>query len=90
MKTREFNLENWSGETVVVSYAVKQRTFDFQGETYFIGSFTVLDCGLAAANLYGIGWDGALTTLLFETNFETPTLMEAAVVAATRYAANHV
>lgn len=90
MKTREFNLNNWTGETVVISYAVRQRTFDFQGETYNLGSFTVLDCGLACVSLYGIGWDGALTNVLFQTDFNTPTLMEAAVIAAARYVANHV
>ena len=89
MKTREFNLENWSGETAVISYAVKQRTFDFQGDTFFLGAISYIG-QVGFVSLFGIGWDGALATVNFETDFKTPTAMEAAVIAATRWAANHV
>lgn len=90
MKTRKFHLDNYTGETAVISYAVKQRTFDFNGETYFLGSIDNMEGQTFAVRLYGIGWDGALTTLFVSTDFNTPTLMEAAVIAATRWAANHV
>ena len=91
MKTREFNLDNWTGETVVISYAVKQRSFEMYGYTWNLGSIdNVGDGQTFAVRLYGSDWNGAMTTLYVETDFNTPTLMEAAVIAAARYVANHV
>jgi hypothetical protein len=90
MKTREFNLENWSGQSVVVSYNVRDREFEAFGETFTIGKATVLDCGLSCASLYGVGWKGPLTNIIFQIDPEAPASLESAVIAATRWAANHV
>lgn len=90
MKTRKFNLDNYSGESMIQSYSVKRREFEFYGHTFYIGKIEHLSCGLCSARLYGDDWDGALTTLFFQTNFEKPNMLAEAVVAGTRYAANHV
>lgn len=91
MKTREFNLQNWTGETAIVSYSVKNRSFEFQGERFYLGGFAHYDGGqTAAVHLYGESWEGPITTLFVDTDFKTPTMMHAAIIAAVRYAANHI
>ena len=89
MKTREFNLENWSGESTVVSYSVSKMSFYFQGETYFIED---LDCAYnqTFACRFGSNDNPNMTTVFIETDFNTPTIMEAAVIAAARWVANYV
>ena len=90
MKTREFNLNNYSGTTDVISYSVKNRSFEMYGYTFYIGAFESLDGQTFAAQLYGSDWEGPMATLMIETDFNTPTLMHAAVIAGARYVANHV
>ena len=91
MKTREFNLNNWTGDTAVVSYTVGNRTFDFQGETWTLGRIQHVDGGICIVSLYGNGWDGALmSNVIFETGPGHSDMMHEAVITASRWIANHV
>lgn len=100
MKTREFNLNNYTGKTAIVSYAVKARTFEYQGYTFTIGKFEFVHGQDFVVSLYsgewsgtewtGSEWTGPIVKLYIKTDFETTTLMHAAVIAATRYAAMHI
>jgi hypothetical protein len=90
MKTREFNLQDWSGKSAVVSFSVKNRSFKFYGYTFTLGQFEAFDGGLFAVELWGSDWVEPLTCLIVETDFRTPDMMEAAVIKAVRYIALHV
>ena len=90
MKTREFNLCNWSGDTAVVSYTVKTRSFDFQGESWTLGRIQHICGGTCIVSLYGDGWTGVLQNVTFETGHGHSDLMHEAVIAASRWIANHV
>lgn len=90
MKTREFNLCNWSGDTAVVSYNVARREFEFQGEIWTISKIEHVSGGTCITELFGIGWTGKLTSVIFDTGPGHHNMMEEAIVAACRWIANHV
>lgn len=90
MKTRKFNLCNWSGETAVVSYNVAKRSFEFQGETWTITKIAHISGGTCATELHGIGWTDKLANIIFDTGPGHHNMMEEAIVAASRWIANHV
>lgn len=90
MKTRKFNLENYSGETAVVSYKVADRSFEFNGEHFTLGEFEFVYGQMFSVSLFGANWTGEIASFIVQTDVNAPTLMEAAVIAATRYAANHI
>ena len=90
MKTRKFNLENYTGESVVVSYSVKNRSFEFNDESFTLGEFEFVYGQQFSVSLLGANWTGEIASFIVQTDANTPTLMEAAVIAATRYAANYI
>ncbi len=63
-KTSIFNLCNWTGEKVQVTYNARKMSFDFGGYHFWLELEKFDDYkGDGYANLYGEGWDGALTSI---------------------------
>lgn len=89
MKTREFNLQNWTGETAVVSYT-KAGKFSFYGYDFQIKVLKKEPKSeFIYAELVSPSWDEPLKTFCCWERDVTKTL-EDWVITAVRYIANHV
>ena len=82
--TREFNLENWSGESVAVDYD-DEGNFEFYGYKFQVTGFVDIYNGEGYRSLFGDQWDDNLCILNLKSDD-----LEAAVISAVRYVANRV
>lgn len=89
MKTKKFNLQNWTGEEVSVNYSKKGK-FEFYGYTFQLGDFIKFPEDTAKLTktegyrILSVYCERELTTIFLEKDD-----MEQAVIQAVRYVANN-
>ncbi|MDJ0905398.1 MAG: hypothetical protein QNI96_05220 [Woeseiaceae bacterium] len=84
--TREFNAEDWSGDTITVDYDETERSFEMYGYDFTVTHYTEVFRGEGFVQLLGEGWDDALCTIYCAAEDS----LESLIIKAARYVRNYV